>query len=99
MRRRQFASLAFALGLVLGCGGARPAPFSDKAKPLATSMRDALQQKNLEKIPPIVESAKRFQQRDGVTQEELAVLEACQKYAQEDKWEAASELIEKSLKL
>lgn len=85
--------LWLALATALGCGGARPTPFSEKMKPLGMAMERAVQKKDVAEMAKIIEKAKSFREQGHLRAEEMEVLNQVDAYAKADNWEAASKLI------
>ncbi|MFO0948402.1 MAG: hypothetical protein U1D30_21190 [Planctomycetota bacterium] len=92
MKLRQ-GMLLLALTLVLGCGGARPTPFSEKMRPLGQAMEKAVQKKDRAEMTKILDKAKAFREQGHLRSEELEVLNQVEAYANADDWEAANKLI------
>jgi hypothetical protein len=94
---RRICAAGVCLLLVAGCGGVKPVSFSDKSRPLASTMQRAVKDRDLEAVDKTIEVAQQRLQQKSMLPSEFAVLESCQQSAKEDKWDDAASLIGNSL--
>ena len=84
------------LGVVLlaGCGGASATAFCSKARPMATQMLKAVEEKNMETIDKMMDV---IEKRPTLSENEVAVLKTARDYAKSGDWDSAQSLLESSL--
>lgn len=89
-------TLVLALLFAVGCG-VKPAPFTEKAKPLASSLKVAVEKRNKAEIDRIVAKAEQYRQSKVFGESELKIVKTVQEYANKDEWDKAQKLIDDSL--
>jgi hypothetical protein len=94
---RTWKSIALLCALAVGCGGAKPHPFTDSARPLAQAMSGAVKAKNKATVDQIVAKADDYVSKSKITKGEAEVFRSVKDLCGQDKWDAAQALIDNSL--
>lgn len=98
----RFLTILFlCMAFVVGCGGVKPYPFSEKSRPLAEALREAVNKQDKAAVDRAVTKAEQYHEQNVVRSEELTVFKAVQDQAAKEppQWDAARELITKSLEI